>query len=65
MGFSKCPRCEDQSYEQLGTHGYCVSCDYSPALDPRCEEAIPDWAIEVLESARGKSRESKAEMGAA
>ncbi|MBI2712754.1 MAG: hypothetical protein HYX41_07880 [Bdellovibrio sp.] len=48
MEFSFCPRCCDKSYEHLATHAYCVNCNYSPTLDEYCDNAIPDWALEVL-----------------
>jgi ribosomal protein L37E len=32
MSISRCRRCGEFSYEQLSTHGYCVSCNYSKDL---------------------------------
>jgi hypothetical protein len=67
-----CNRCGEKSYESLGSHSYCVNCNYSPALDECAEQCvqIPDWAIQVLRhefnSNKGKKSEraSKA-LGAA
>lgn len=55
MYFSKCPRCNEKSYERLKTHSYCVCCNYSPDLDsykkPTADELpIPPWAAKAVKN---------------
>lgn len=50
-----CPRCNDQSYEILKTHAFCVSCNYSPDLLVHTKKLsadlpIPSWATKATES---------------
>lgn len=63
MYFSKCPRCNEKSYEKLKTHSYCVCCNYSPDLDDRSELkpddlSIPQWATDVIESHKSVKNEN-------
>lgn len=61
MYFSKCPRCDEKSYEKLKTHSYCVCCNYSPDLDDYVslrpdDLSIPQWATDAIESGKSNKK---------
>ena len=52
--FDNCPRCRTGGLETLKTHAFCVNCNYEEIYsDELC--VIPQWAIDVLKSAKPKS----------
>jgi hypothetical protein len=50
LRLGECGRCGERGYENLGSHGYCANCNYSPVLDEFIEQCvqIPDWAIRAF-----------------
>lgn len=48
MGFLKCPRCGDRSYEILKSYAHCISCNYSPEFERAPIQLIPNWVIRVI-----------------
>lgn len=45
--FSRCFRCGDKSYEQLSSHGHCVSCFYSRDADESVPGHISTFGIQI------------------
>ena len=67
MYFSKCPRCNEKSYERLKTHSYCVCCNYSPDLDcykkATAEDLpIPPWAARAVESIKAPKKSDDSQI---
>ncbi len=61
MYISKCPRCDEKSYEKLKTHSYCVCCNYSPDLDDcislKADDlSIPQWATDAIKSEKSNKK---------
>jgi hypothetical protein len=47
MSISRCPRCAEFSYEQLRTHGFCPSCNFSEDLVTD-DSALAAWVNACL-----------------
>ena len=57
----RCPRCQAETYERLGTHAHCTECNFSPDfLDWSADLAIPPWVFKFLQdTARNYNRLAK------
>lgn len=42
--FSRCPRCQDQSFEHLQSYGFCANCQYSSDDEVTSHAVMPRWA---------------------
>lgn len=67
MYLSKCPRCNEKSYERLKTHSYCVCCNYSPDLDcykkPTVEDLpIPPWAASAVKNTNAPKKSDDSQI---
>jgi hypothetical protein len=63
--FKKCPRCQENAYEKLSTHGYCFNCNYSPDLAGYKKSSsddlpIPPWASDAAAMPRQSKQEGSA-----